>query len=410
MSDATETSIYGMFPHSALLATHATGMEPTYESLHQSMTQLNANAASIPSSDGDGLLGHLVLTLGQTAYSAISAGNVAYPPPAPPPPVPDIPAAGAAAPTAALLAEIRLQHTDAKKTFQKYYAVDAALKKLLLAATDERFVISLKDRTHGFALVRTRRLIDHLYTTYGNITSEDLSANEERMKKTWDPTTPIEVLFAQIDDGTAFAISGDDPFSDAQLVRFAYNNVDSNQRMPLATRDWRLRPRAEHTWNNFKTAFKSAHLDLRLCTTGTAGFQGGAHHTEEVPPLAETDPASDDTTHAFLANLANAAIETNEQMTALGVTVAALKLQVETANTALAASQAAQRRGNNTRRTNTGSNPPSRRVPNYCWTHGGRVGRTHTSLACTNQDPGHQTAATHANRMGGSNQGCPTTR
>jgi hypothetical protein len=61
----------------------------------------------------------------------------------------------------------------------------------------------------------------------------------------------------------------------------------------------------------------------------------------EVPPLAETDPAVDDTTHVFLANLANATIEANEQMTALGVTVAALKLQVETANTALAASQAA---------------------------------------------------------------------
>jgi hypothetical protein len=169
MSDATDTSIYGMFPHSALLATHATGMEPTYESLHQSMMQLNANAASIPSSNGYGLLGHLVLTLGQDAYSVISTGNVTYPPPAAPPPVLDIPAAGAVAPTAALLAEIHLQYTHAKKTFQKYYSVDAALKKLLLAIYP----------THGFALVCTQHLIDHLYTTYGNITSEDLSANEE---------------------------------------------------------------------------------------------------------------------------------------------------------------------------------------------------------------------------------------
>jgi hypothetical protein len=172
-----------MFPHSAILATHATGMEPTYDSLHQAMTQLNANATSIPSPNGDGLLGHLVFTLGQTAYSAISAGNVQHSPPPPPQPIPVIPDTGAAAPTAALLAEIRLQHKDVKTAFQKYYAVDAALKKLFLAATDKRFVISLKDRTNGFALVRTRRLIDHLYTTYGNITSEDLSVNEERMKK-----------------------------------------------------------------------------------------------------------------------------------------------------------------------------------------------------------------------------------
>jgi hypothetical protein len=140
MPDVTGTLIYGMFPYSALLPTHATAMEPTYESLHQSMMQLNANAASIPSSDDNGLLGHLVLNLGQAAYSTISAGNVAYPPPAPPPPVLNIPPAGAAPPTAALLAEIRLWHTDANKAFQKYYAMDAALKKLLLAATNEGFV------------------------------------------------------------------------------------------------------------------------------------------------------------------------------------------------------------------------------------------------------------------------------
>jgi hypothetical protein len=108
MSEKNNTLIYGMFPYAFILATHATRMEPIYESLHQSMTQLNANAASVPSSDGNGLLGHLVLALGQVAYSTTSAHNVAYPPPVPPPPVTDIPAAG----TAALLVEIRLQHND----------------------------------------------------------------------------------------------------------------------------------------------------------------------------------------------------------------------------------------------------------------------------------------------------------
>jgi hypothetical protein len=83
--------------------------------------------------------------LGQAEYSRISAGNIAYPrPPSPPPPVPDIPTAG----TDALLTEILLYCNNAKKTFQKYYVIDGALKKLLLATTDECFVISLKDWTH----------------------------------------------------------------------------------------------------------------------------------------------------------------------------------------------------------------------------------------------------------------------
>jgi hypothetical protein len=46
--------------------------------------------------------------------------------------------------------------------------------------------------TYGFALVCTHGLINHLYTTFGNLTSEDISANEEKIQETWDPTTPIE--------------------------------------------------------------------------------------------------------------------------------------------------------------------------------------------------------------------------
>jgi hypothetical protein len=67
------------------------------------------------------------------------------------------------------------------------------------------------------------------------------------MKATWDPTTPIEGLFEQIDDGAAYATAGNDPFTDTQLVRFAYNSVESNGRMSLACRDWRQLPRTDHT-------------------------------------------------------------------------------------------------------------------------------------------------------------------
>jgi hypothetical protein len=138
---SSSADIFGMFPHSTIIATHATGMEPTYDSLHLTVMQLNANAVSVPSGGGDGLLGHLVLTLGPTAYTTISLDNREYPAPVAPAAAPVIPAAA----TAALISELRQQYTDEKRAFQTYYAVDAALKKQLLAATDERFVISLKE-------------------------------------------------------------------------------------------------------------------------------------------------------------------------------------------------------------------------------------------------------------------------
>jgi hypothetical protein len=39
---------------------------------------------------------------------------------------------------------------------------------------------------------------------------------------------------------------------------------------------------------------------------------------------------------------------------------------------------------------------------NYCWTHGYKVGSTHTSLTCKLPKPGHKKVATRADNMGGS--------
>jgi hypothetical protein len=38
----------------------------------------------------------------------------------------------------------------------------------------------------------------------------------------------------------------------------------------------------------------------------------------------------------------------------------------------------------------------------YCWTHGYKVGKTHTSLTCNTPKPGHRAEATRAENMGGS--------
>jgi hypothetical protein len=39
---------------------------------------------------------------------------------------------------------------------------------------------------------------------------------------------------------------------------------------------------------------------------------------------------------------------------------------------------------------------------NYCWTHGYKVGSTHTSLTCKIPKPGHKKEATRSDNMGGS--------
>lgn len=355
------------------------------------------------------------------------------------PPVPGAAPIFPANATAAIISETRLQFSDQRKAYQVYYAVDATLKRQLLSATDERFVMSLRHRTHGFALIRTRTIIEHLMASYGTISSEDLAANDARMQTPWNVTTPIELLYAQIDDGAAYAIDGNSAYTDKQLVMYAYNIITANPIMTMGCRDWRLLDDADKTWTKLKTHFKAAHVDIRTTsTTSTAGFQGRANHTaaeptsDNPPPTHEHDDIG--TTQAYLANLAEAAIANNAQVTALTNTIAQLQQQLTAATTAINAiqhhqtntqrsqfrgnnrntggSNSGQPNGNNNRGNNSGNNGHNDRAnlpQRYCWTHGGRVAASHTSQTCSTPNDGHQRNATFANRMGGSDLYCRET-
>jgi hypothetical protein len=57
---------------------------------------------------------------------------------------------------------------------------------------------------------------------------------------------------------------------------------------------------------------------------------------------------------------------------------------------------------NKERREKRGQRSFNPSASNYCWTHGYKVGSTHTSLTCKLAKPGHKTEATRADNMGGS--------
>lgn len=310
-----------------------------------------------------------------------------------------------------MIADLRQQFNDAKQAFQTNNAVDLALKKELLAATDERFVLSLRDRTHGFALVRTRTIIAHLLTNYGTILSVNLSTNDERLRVTWSVTTPIELLFAQIDDGAAYATAGASAYTDTQLVRFGYNLVAATSRMELACRDWRLKPEAEKTWAYFKIHFKAAHIDLRIeTTTSLAGFRANHAATDNNALDQANEDADTGVTQAYLANLTEAQIANNAQVTALATTIQQLQAQLAAATIAINAVQNGNNRRRNPRNNrNNGNNQggDDDAAQRYCWTHGGRVAEGHNSHTCSTRADGHQVLATFLNRMGGSNRFCP---
>jgi hypothetical protein len=60
----------------------------------------------------------------------------------------------------------------------------------------------------GFANISARAMLDHIFTSYGNITAVNLENNFEHMRRSWDPQQSFESLFKQIQDCADYSEAG----------------------------------------------------------------------------------------------------------------------------------------------------------------------------------------------------------
>jgi regulator of replication initiation timing len=406
------------FPHPTIPA--VIGI-PTYETISEVNLQLNANAASVHSNLGDGAHGLLALTINPAVFNTLSA--VAFVVPVNPGAQPVIPAGA----TNHQINAIQNQHKENHRIWKEYLATDKALKQMLLAAVNEMYYRSLRNRITGYANVSTLAILTHLYTTYGNINPTDLIENDSRMKKSYDPSQPIETLFDQYEDAIDFAAAANAAYTPAQIIAYAYNTVFQTGLFADACRDWRRLPIADKTWARFKADFAVAHQELResQVTAQGAGFHSAnlAHqeslHQQTFDALANLATATESDRSA-VSNLTgtNSALtqqltQTNQQLDAARADISALKSQLVTLmnNTTANANNNNNSSNNNSQRNNNNRsnhrNAPAVRKffnDNYCWTHGYHISSDHTSKTCNGPKPGHRHEATRADTMGGTDR------
>jgi hypothetical protein len=100
-----------------------------------------------------------------------------------------------------------------------------------------------------------------------------------------------------------------------------------------------------------------------------------------------------------LANLATATAADRSVVAALTQANSRLAKQLDENSSELRELKALLNQERRDRRGPRNFNPSA---SNYCWTHGYKVGKTHTSLTCNTPTPGHKSEATRAENMGGS--------
>ena len=187
------------------------------------------------------------------------------------------------------------------------------------------------------------------------------------------------------------------PIADIELVMMASTAVLSAGHFVRDVDDWEGLPNSARTWTAWKQKFKLAHLrrQRQLLASGGTEPMGGANGV--LPP------ASSNKLEAALDNLALAATTDSailQQSTAANLALTKANAVLTATNKSLV--DAATKAGT----VGAGTDKPKEKpIKNgYCWSHGHKVYRNHSSATCTRPEEGHCKEATYNNTMGGSDK------
>jgi hypothetical protein len=138
-------------------------------------------------------------------------------------------------------------------------SVQQALKKRIISLFEPMYLEILSDNMVGYINISARDMLDHLFDTYGNITSVYLEINFEHMRQAWDPQQRVETLFEQIQDCADYLEAGGVPIGPSQQISVGYANIFSTGHFMSNCCRLNEKPAAEKTWTHFKSDFAASH-------------------------------------------------------------------------------------------------------------------------------------------------------
>jgi hypothetical protein len=380
------------FPHPVLPTVQG---EPDYQTIHATRKFLQANSRAIDTHVGGGTLGHLGLIISDASYAMISpttdAGPTLWATPQPPGRAP-----ANTDGTADQISAARHIWEEDVQTYQTCTSVQQALKKKIISVFEPMYLNILNDNMVGYTNISARDMLDNLFETYGNITAVDLEINFEHMLRVWDPQQPVESLFKQIQDCANYSEAGGVLIGRPQQINVGYAKIFTTGHFMSACRWWNEKHTIEKTLTQFKSHFAAAHrqhTQMQDKSAATAGY-----HSENAA-VTHNDDQMEEATIKALANLATATASDRGVVAALTQANSPLAKQLEDNSNELRELKALLKKKRSEKCGQRSFNPSPR---NNCWTHGYKVGSTHTSLTCKLPKPGHKKEATRTDNMGGS--------
>jgi hypothetical protein len=248
----------------------------------------------------------------------------------------------------------------------------------------------------GFANISDREMLYHLFLTYGSITPLDLEHYFEHMRKAWDPQQPVETLFKKIKDWADYAEAGEVAIVHAHHINVAYAKIFATYTFTSACRRWNEKETAEKTWLNFKFHFATVHRQHNQMQ-GESAANSGYHVANSA--VGQTEDHMAEATIGALDNLATATATDRGIVAILTEANARLPKQLKELSNEVKEVKALLKKEKAERKGQITFNPSP---DNYCWSHGYKVAKNHTSQSWNYPKCGNKCEAINDNNMRGS--------
>jgi hypothetical protein len=226
--------------------------------------------------------------------------------------------------------------------------------------------------------------LDHLFSTYSNITAVDLEINFEHMRRAWDPQQPVESLFKQIQDCAYYSEAGGVLIGHPYQINVGYAKIFATGHFMSACCRWNEKHLIEKTWTHFKSHFAAAHRQQNQVQGESAATAG--YHSAKAD-VGQTEYQLAEAGIGALDNLATATAVNRGVVATLTEANARLVKQLEDNSNDLRELKALIKKERVQKRGKRSFNPSPN---NYFWTHGYKVGNTHRSLSCNLSKQGHK--------------------
>jgi hypothetical protein len=295
---------------------------------------------------------------------------------------------------------VRVKRETAHKAlvdnYASYKAAEQGVARFLREVADDLWINDLKDANTFYTKVTALKIMAHLNANSRGLHAIDMIALRTAMQGYYEQADGIPQYIALLEDAQKKAKRAQMPIADAELVMMASTAVLAVQHFPREVEDWEGLTSTSRTWPAWKTAFCLAHLKRQQQILASKGGEplGGAHAAIPVNEAME----------AALDNLALAATSdkaTVQQLTAANLALTTKVATLTATNKKLVDAAAKKNTGAGTGASKTPD--ADKPVPGgYCWTHGHRVRKSHTSKTCMNKAEGHDDKATSKDTKGGS--------